>query len=322
MSQVRHFPRYSQRENIVTNNTLLLMSRLHDHSRLKFGRFLAALADDDNIAEHLQLRFSQQRPTAESVVDGFIAQSSFKIIVETKLDATDFTADQLRRHTDAFDNENHQVLMLLSPTLPLSELGFQPRHHPHRVLRTTFEEVLSSARACLSDHDEEMLAVVEDFRGFCSEENLLPRDSFQMFAPPCGQSFVYNRMFRLYYCPSDWNRRPSDYLGIYADKAVRLIGKVSKTPVFRDGEPDCELSECELSRVNGAIESALNKLGWDIQSNHRFFLCDEMVETDFRKDSSGGIRGHRYFDLGEVLGLEELPALDVIADRLRTLTWQ
>ena len=77
MSQIRHFPRYSQKENIVTNNVLMLMSRLYDYNRLKFSTFLVALGDEaSNVAEHLQLQFGQQRGTETSVVDGFIAQEA------------------------------------------------------------------------------------------------------------------------------------------------------------------------------------------------------------------------------------------------------
>ena len=32
-----------------------------------------------------------------------------------------------------------------------------------------------------------------------------------------------------------------------------------------------------------------------------------MVETDFRKTSRGGIMGHRYFDLKEILGDHNIP---------------
>ncbi len=34
MRAVHYFPRYSQRENAVTNNALLLLLRLHEFSRL------------------------------------------------------------------------------------------------------------------------------------------------------------------------------------------------------------------------------------------------------------------------------------------------
>ncbi len=35
MSNIHYFPRYSQKENMVTNNTLLLFSQLYNNSTVK-----------------------------------------------------------------------------------------------------------------------------------------------------------------------------------------------------------------------------------------------------------------------------------------------
>ena len=335
MSQIRHFPRYSQKENTVTNNVLLLMSRLYDYNRLKFSTFLVALGDEaSNVAEHLQLQFGQQRGTETSVVDGFIAQESMKIVVETKLNEDDFLLYQLKGHLSAFDDERHRLLVLLSPgpTGPsgnvLENIQNDCKSKGINTLHTTFEEIIAAAKSCLSDHDETMLSVVEDFAVFCSDEDLLPRDKFRMFTPPCGQSFDDNLEYSLYYCPVSWNRRSSQYLGIYAFKSVRLIGKISKiitcdldiergTVELKD-----EINDDEKERILDAARSAYTKRGWDISRDYKFFLCDEMVDTDFQKTSPGGIQGHRYFDLGEILELKELPRIQTLAEFLKNKTWE
>ena len=36
MSEIHYFPRYSQPENVVTNNTLLLLLRLHQYKKLQY----------------------------------------------------------------------------------------------------------------------------------------------------------------------------------------------------------------------------------------------------------------------------------------------
>jgi hypothetical protein len=46
MSQIHCFPRYSQRENFETNNTLLLLHRLYSYNRFRFERFLSELLRD------------------------------------------------------------------------------------------------------------------------------------------------------------------------------------------------------------------------------------------------------------------------------------
>jgi hypothetical protein len=86
MSEIHYFPRYSQPENVVTNNTLLLLLRLREYSRFKFEKFMESLCGDEDVQlASSWLRFQQQKGTGKSIVDGFIAQDSVKIAVETKL---------------------------------------------------------------------------------------------------------------------------------------------------------------------------------------------------------------------------------------------
>ena len=49
----------------------------------------------------------------------------------------------------------------------------------------------------LSEFDEEMGALVDDFELFCSESKLLPEDEYKLFVPPCRYSRLDNEEFRL-----------------------------------------------------------------------------------------------------------------------------
>src|SRR6266849_2473842 len=116
MSDVHYFPRYSQPENFATNNTLLLLLRLNQYNRFKFERFLDALFAEAGIEfAKPGLYFQQQKATGASVLDGFIAQDSFKIAVETKSGKW-FDPIQLEHHLQVFRSEQHKVLILLSPS--------------------------------------------------------------------------------------------------------------------------------------------------------------------------------------------------------------
>ena len=56
-------------------------------------------------------------------------------------------------------------------------------------------------------------------------------------------------------------------------------------------------SKEQRARILGAIADA-SKRGWDLlEEPHTFYICSDMAETAFDKDSRGGIAGHRYFDL-------------------------
>ncbi len=331
MAKISHFPRYSQKENIVTNNTMLLMSRVYDYNRLKFGRLLRELDERMiDIADRLHLQFIQQKGTGASVVDGLIVQEGVTIIIETKLEDRGFSRDQLERHLSLCGEKTHRILILLSPG-PEGPLGLVDHFNSKKIptIHTTFQQLINAATECLSAHDEDMRAVLEDFTAFCSTEKLLPRDKFTMFTPPCGQSFDENIEYMLYYCPRSWNRRASKYLGIYSKKSIRSIGRISKIVDCKiDTEKEkvvaCEpdISELERERIVGATKAAFEMRGWNISDQHKFYLCDKMVETNFEKTSPGGIQGHRYFDLGEVLHKEQLPSIETIGELLKGQTWE
>jgi hypothetical protein len=336
MTEIHYFPRYSQPENFVTNNTLLLLLRLNQYNRFKFQRFMEQLCANEELQLATSwLHFRQQRGTGKSVLDGFISQDSIKIAVETKL-TDSFDVEQLENHLTIFGSEQHKLLLLLSPTLgavPASLLG-QIRglvnEQNIQVVHTSFENIVDKMKSCLSEHDEEMLALVDDYEAFCSDMELLPRDKHTMIVPPCRESLKDNLNFRLYYCTASYSRRNVQYLGVYANKAVQAIGRISKIVSC-----DVSLSENKVIVENESvsltadeerriIEATRNgpSHGWDLATGHRFFLCDKLIETEFRKNSSGGIQGRRYFDLEELFAGQIPKSVEEIAQALRQRTWE
>jgi hypothetical protein len=282
------------------------------------------------------LQFRQQMGTGRTVVDGFIAQDSVKIAVETKLAET-FDAVQLEGHLAVFGAEQHKLLILLSPLLgansvqQLASIRVHAAPRNIQVVHMSFEDIVEKARSCLSMHEEEMMALVNDYEAFCSNMNLLPKDKYTLFVPPCGQSFEENKEFRLYYCPATWTRRNAKYLGIYKDKRVQAIGQIAKVvacnvdvdalvaTLLPDGAET--VTADEQQRIIGASRKALER-GWDLSLGHKFYLCDALEETDFRKTTRGGIMGHRYFDLREILGGKVPDNVGELAGRLRQCTWK
>jgi len=339
MSGIHYFPRYSQPENFVTNNTLLFLLRLHQYNRFKFETFverLCANSDEDIQLGSTSLEFSQQKSSGKSVVDGFISQESIKIAVETKL-FDQFSPTQLKNHLAIFGNEQHKLLILLNP-LPscMDERQFKlvretAKKGNIQVIHTSFEEIIDSARKCLSELDEEMRALVDDYESFCSSRGLLPRDKYTLFVPPCGESFIANQKYRLYYCPTSRSLRNAKYLGIYKARSVRLIGQiakvvactvdtVSRTVQITDGHKN-PLTRDEKARILEATEEARIR-NWNLSTDHQFFLCDALYDTDFRKGSKWGIYNRRYFDLEKVLKAKPPADVKDIANLLRNHTWE
>ena len=81
------------------------------------------------------------------------------------------------------------------------------------------------------------------------------------------------------------------------------------------------LNENERKRILAAYKEAKDKRDWDLSGN-RFYLLDEIYETEYKKVSPGGMRGKQYFDLGNILEKEELPETEEIADLLSEETWE
>lgn len=338
MSEVRYFPRYSQRENIVTNNTLLLFRRLYEVSRDAFARFIGRLgAEDDEAAQEVEqiaaaigLNFAQQMGTGKSIVDGWIEQRPLKIAIETKLDSG-FWMNQLVRHSQVLrEHPRNRLLLLLNPTRLINPSIEDVRKQipEATVLHVTFTDIVAAANECFAAHGVSIKSEITEFEHFCAETGLLPIDGFRMFAPPCKASFEENMNYRLYYNSATTFFRGSQYLGVYDRKAVRAIGHIARRVVcdvdlengtveVQSGEP---LSEDEERRVIATVESSRRR-GWDLTRNHQWFLCDDWAETNFRKTSKGGIRRQRYFDLRKIFG-EPIPDMKTVAARLREEVWE
>ena len=62
-------------------------------------------------------------------------------------------------------------------------------------------------------------------------------------------------------------------------------------------------------------------LGLYKQKSVRAIFVEQFYETDFKKISSGGSMGTRIFDLTTLLGTEEIPDVEQIAELLRNQSW-
>jgi hypothetical protein len=337
MTQIHYFPRYSQRENFETNNTMLLLHRLYNYNRFRFERFLSKLlrdaATEAGSTLVLGLQIKQQVGTGASIVDGYLYQDSFRIAIETKRSADSFYADQLSRHLSGFTHSSGGFLILLSPERTEIEgpnwanLRDVATEKNVILVPVTFENLIAAVRGCLNDYDEEMHSLVTDYEEFCSDEDLLPVDKWTLFVPPCRLSREINITDRLYFCPASWSRRKARYLGVYYDKAVWHIGTIAKIVEceVKDGDVTSEtmpVTADERQRISHASLAAMDQQGWDLITGYQFFLCDAMSDTKFRKSSPGGIMGHRYFDLRDYLSGEVPTQLAHIAERLRDHQWE
>lgn len=334
MTKIHRFQRYAQPENVVTNNVLMLLHRFYDESPRKFQKALSRiLIDQDGNEPELEIgpRFDQQISGPLRVADGRIAQPRFDVLIETKLGDV-FNEEQAIGHLEHIKDSPNATLLLLGRDPKASDEAVKRTRlaamaqSNTRVVVASFRGLIDACQQVLSPHDDELQELIEDFESFCEVSGLLPIDEQRMFVPPCGKSCDENVKWRLYYCPAYRSVRAGNWLGIYAGKRVTAVGRISARVVAVKSADGSVLTEGvsfeQRERILGAVRDAELR-GWDLlgDDGHRFYVCDEMLDTHFVKDSPGGIAGHRYFDLSLIREGKEIMSVEQVAERLRGKLW-
>lgn len=336
--RIHYFQRYHQKENVATANTMLLLSRLYSYSPNKFFRFLKSEFFMDSFEP--ELVFNLQEKSVESVPDATITQEGFKIVVETKM--TDwFSESQLFNHLKSFRDEKNKLLITLSSELmektKLEKFNMdlekynKTQKYPIIHLNTTFENLVDAIEEVIDERDYEIKNILNDYREYCHTDGLIPTsDSWKYLRMQlAGTTFDFNKNNNVYYHEAERGFSPYDYLGLYTQKSVRIIGKVCAiiAAVEKDGEIEyeAELGEATQKRketIVKAMEDALS-YGYDLKKyKHKYFFVNKFYETDFRKVSKGGSMGARIFDLTKILNTDKLPEVDQIAEILKEKTWE
>lgn len=336
MKNIHYFPRYSQKENTVTNNTLLLMSRLYNHSSEKFELFLNGLLEDEVLLNTV-INFGQQDKQGDSIPDGIICQESFKVVIETKL-SNKFSFNQIKNHLSSFDNEDKKIMLLLSPREPNKEFKNKvndlvadinrEQEENITLIYTTFQKIIDAFSDIIFEYNLEMQNLIDDFEDYCDEEKLLTNEEYRLRAVAVGKSFDQNLKHNIYYAPKSRSYRPHTYLGLYTKKAVRAIGKIKKVVNLSFDIEDKKITEIsddnlpqeERESISNMILEAYQDFGWKIYKDHNFFIVDKFYQTDFKKTSKYGLLSTKYFDLRKYLKTP-LPETEIIADKLAQQTW-
>lgn len=335
MSSIHYFQRYSQPENVATNNTLLLLSRLYQHSPNKFKGFLNELLGDTEVQAGVS--FSQQERGKGSVPDGYLMQTSFKVVIETKM-YDNFSVQQLTEHLNSFGKEEQKILLSLSPKVPNTTLQIQVKSGVDafnlsngvsvKYVPTTFQEIIDKFNNILEDHDFELIEIVNDYEDYCIHSGLIVDDD-RMRAVTCGWTLQENFQFSLYYDKVADGYSDHSYLGIYSNKSIQGVGKlvnIIEADLLPNGQLNVKKSLSQptpqqISNISQVIPAAMNNNTWDISAGHNFFCVDAFHQTDFKKITKYPLQGTKFFKLKTVLGLQVLPSTAQIATLLGSKTW-
>ena len=280
--KIHYFQRYHEKENVATANTMLLLSRLYSYSSNKFFRFLKSEYFAGSFEP--ELVFTLQEKSLESIPDATITQEGFKIVVETKL--TDwFYSDQLMRHLKSFGDEKNKVMITLASEPMSAEklVDFEKQLKEYNESQTYPVIHINTTFEMMANAIRDVI----DDRDYEMQDVL---DDYLNYCYkdgliPVSDSWKYLRM-QLAGTTLDFNVNNN----VYYDKAERG---------FR----------------------AHDYLGLYKQKSVRAIFVEQFYEIDFKKISSGGSMGTRIFDLTTLLGTEEIPDVEQIAELLRNQSW-
>lgn len=316
MAGVSHFQRYSQRENHVTNNVLLVLRHLYQTAPGKLEQVIRDLVGQEAIG--IGLTFSQQTRGAASMPDGMIAQAPFRLYIETKLGPR-FNLDQLTRHVESIAdarmaNPALGEAFLLGLSTAAMDTGAKASVMEHARSRgiifaqATFAEVVDRLRDVCAPHDVALSAILDDFADYLEGEELLDRGDDRMLVAACGTTFEENARFGVYYHEVDRPRRSSSaFFGAYRNWHVSLVGRIDAVLVcdFLDGKARLISAERgnatpdALERITGMIEATPY---YDLKTTpHRYWVMDELAPTNLSWRGRVPVRGAQYLSLAPLL---------------------
>lgn len=334
--RISQFQKYSKKENTVTNNVLLMFSRLNDLNANYYKSIIERLNEGNENQNYFpQPIFKQQVGIANGIIDGQIEVKSSKILIETKLNHTEIQ-NKLVKYGKVFsencqnqlwhlsskkfnDNEVDEINNKLKELYPTIKIQFN---------NLLFWDLIDNLDGIYEEntHDMELKLLQQDFTTYCDESNLISNEEFNLLFVPTGFSYDWNRKHKIYYCPVNWHSQNFKYFGLYNWKSVRTISEIETTIIadfiLKSNQIIVYSNKHTQEQIN-RLHKSLTDLG-ESQTGLKYYILpkEEFYETDFKKVSHGGIQGHRYKDLRDFLDKDEMEDTNQIAKKLKEKTWR
>lgn len=323
------FSGYTQLENRVTNYCLLVLKMLYEENPKYLGEVLGGLIGED-ISDKIGVTFRQQERRGASVPDGLIIQAPVAVYIETK-NFDWFYDSQLEAHLAALAREFPGLNLLLA-------LGSFESENPERfahilsLCRTNHKGRIAFASASFEDFvkalqvhglPKNLSDAVADLREFLDGENLLP--SWHNFLDVVNCAGIPDDILvgGVYMCPATggaYSHARCKYFGMYRQKRVERVALIEAVidvelgvdEVVKWSNTNRDKSEsCRLAREKVA------QLRPDAGPT-RVFILGPQFETDFRKDSPGGmLSSKRYFNISGI----KATTVKELADGLAGKPW-
>lgn len=336
MAVLNQFQKYSQAENTVTNNVLLMLSNLYSINPKYYEEFIRGLTEDSEQYEVIPVFKQQVGNRGDGIIDGHIEIKASKIIIETKLHGLEWI-DKLVKYSKSFDVNDYKLLFHLSSSrYERSEIDkIENKLDEFKELgkvnfySITYQDLVDQMKELAQNYQYEhyLQRLNEDFESYCLIMGLMPRSGHILRAMACGRSYDLNVKHKFYFDLASKGYSDFDYLGIYKGKSIRQIGAIENmieadwdevTGLSIKGKK-FDITETQKERLITAIQESV-AMGCGVGQNHRFFLLKDFTETDFKKTSPGGIFRVRFFNL-EVLLPTIAKNIEELANQLKAYTW-
>ncbi len=330
--QITLFSGYSQRENRTTNYCLLVLKMIYEENPKFLAEVLTTLVGEE-LGERIGVKFRQQEKKASSIPDGLILQPAFTIYIETK-NVDWFYDAQLENHVAALDAETPGFKVLIALSAFEGEEG--DRFQKIRALceykyknsiafeRVSFDDFVQALN--LRHLPKNLADAVADFRDYLDEQNLLPSWETRLDVVNCAGLPNDILTENAYMCPATggaYNHAKCKYFGMYRGKHVEKVALIEAVVDLEDDDkakvkwhtapgPDIDFIRQARSKLQRIRQTRPR------QYPLRVFLLGPLHDTDFRKDTPGGMFGSkRYFNVAALEAADE----QELASRLRGKTW-
>lgn len=332
--RISQFQKYSQKENTVTNNVLLMLSRLNDLNIGYYKEIIEKL-NDGSVEYNPTPIFRQQVGSKNGIIDGHIEVKPSKIIIETKLHSKEFI-NKLIKYAEVFNETSHNQLWHLSSMKfndnEVIEINKKLKStYPNLKIQFNnllFSDLIDNLEGIYEEntHDMELRLLLEDFSQYCISSDLISNEEYKLLFVPTGFSFEWNFKHKIYYCPKHWHSQKFKFFGLYREKSVRTISEI-ETIIEADYNVDNDdLKVQSKGHTQEQVQRLHNGLR-ELQENHeglKYYVLpeNEFYTTDFRKTSHGGIQGYRYKDLRDYITLKKYNDVKKISNELEKVNWK
>lgn len=328
MSEIGYFPKYSQKENQVTNYTLLVLKQLYTESPTLFQEFIEGLLAGEGKNINVGVSFAQQEcytcSAGKSIMDGVIKQEPFAIFVETKTSDW-FYDNQLNRHIENLLNIQGQKVFLALANfdgLKNESKFFAETKDKYKdckdliIKNIEFEEFLLAIKE-LNVKSEMLINMIAEYELFLNDSDLLPTWKYRLDVVNCAVSENDIKKYGVYVCPEAkgaYKHVRSKYFGIYGSKKVDTIAEIKGVcEVDENQNVSASWFNSDMTTREELISIVKTKTDAfpDFRPIQVFVLDNFRDGINFEKDSPGGMFGSKkYFNFNnKIKNIDELEGL-------------